>query len=233
MCVPNLPSPKKPLSASQGVESGCPGQRLLALDPVLEPVAGPTLALAFRDNPINRAVIRGNRARRTVVNTYGMEASLSATRRYSFRRVTREEPEGLESDLYDGITGGLLALDPGGYPSAFPSIGSQLRCLWGQGFRVMHRWGQLYRLLDACHPREPHCYLSLLATHPERRRRGIGRALLSAWLRDVDERAMPSYLETDRKELLAFYQSAGFAVEREIEAFGTPIWCMSRAAQLR
>jgi hypothetical protein len=41
---------------------------------------------------------------------------------------------------------------------------------------------------------------------------------------------MASYLETDRRELVAFYQAVGFNVERELEAFGTPIWCMSRPA---
>lgn len=96
----------------------------------------------------------------------------------------------------------------------------------------MHRWGQLYRQLDECHPSEPHCYLSLLAVHPARQRRGIGRSLLDTWLTDVDARGMPSYLETDRKELVGFYQSAGFRVERELEAFGASIWCMSRPVQV-
>ena len=228
-----LPSPADPEAPGADLETACPGQRLRLLDVHLEPVAGPTLALAFRDNPINRAVIQGNRSRRTVVNTYGMAASLAATRQFSFRRVTFEDSESARAELFGGISGGLLALDPGGYPASLPSIASQLRCLWGQGVRVMHRWGQLHRLLDACHPREPHCYLSLLATHPERRRRGIGRALLNTWLEDVDARAMPSYLETDRSELVSFYQSAGFIVVHELEAFGTRIWCMSRAERLR
>jgi ribosomal protein S18 acetylase RimI-like enzyme len=94
----------------------------------------------------------------------------------------------------------------------------------------MRRWGRLYRVLDACHPREPHCYLSLIAIHPTQQRRGLGGALLAAWLRDVDAKAMASYLETDRSELVGFYQAAGFAVERKLEAFGAPIWCMSRPA---
>jgi ribosomal protein S18 acetylase RimI-like enzyme len=72
--------------------------------------------------------------------------------------------------------------------------------------------------------------LSLIAIHPARQRQGIGGALLAAWLRDVDSRAMASYLETDRGELVGFYRAAGFTVTRELEAFGTPIWCMSRPA---
>ncbi len=156
-----------------------------------------------------------------------MTTSLLSARRSSFRRLLLE-PEDL--GLPGGAAGALVALDPGGYPVAPPPILAQLRCLWGQGLRVMRRWGELYRILDACHPKEPHCYLALIATHPERRGRGFGRLLLDAWLRDVDARAMASYLETDRRELLPFYRSAGFCVEREIVAFDIPIWCMSRPA---
>ncbi len=105
-----------------------------------------------------------------------------------------------------------------------------MRCLWGQGVRVLRRWSRLHRVLDAYHPRHPHCYLALLATHPAHERKGIGTALLNAWLRDVDARAMSSYLETDRGELVGFYRAAGFRVEQELEPFGTPVWCMSRPA---
>ena len=206
--------------------------QILDLGSKLEQTASGTLAFAFRDNPINRAVIRANRAHRMSVNTYGMIASLVASRQFSFRKVLCEEPAHAPEVAEGGISGGLIAFHPGGYPAALPPVSVQLRCLWGQGFRIMHRWGQLYRQLDECHPTEPHCYLSLLAVHPARQRRGFGRRLLDTWLADVDARKMPGYLETDRKELVAFYQSAGFEVERELEAFGTTVWCMSRAARV-
>jgi ribosomal protein S18 acetylase RimI-like enzyme len=189
------------------------------------------LALAFRDNPMNRAVIDRDRASRMEVNTYGMAASLAASRRYSFRRVVLEDSGSARNPIRGELAAALLALEPGGYPVAPPPIVMQLRCLWGQGFRVLRRWGQLYRLLDTHHPKHPHCYLALLATHPERQRRGIGLALLNVWLQDVDARAMPSYLETDRSELVGFYQTVGFGVERKLEAFGRPVWCMSRPAR--
>jgi len=188
------------------------------------------LALAFRDNPMNRAIIGPNQHQRMRVNRHGMVASLVASRRFSFRRVILAQPEAARGSQTAEPIGALIALDPSGYPVAPPPVREQIRCLWGQGPRVMQRWGRLYRLLDACHPKEPHCYLSLIAIHPERQRRGIGRSLLDAWLQDVDARAMASYLETDRSELLGFYQAAGFAVERELEAFDTPIWCLSRPA---
>jgi ribosomal protein S18 acetylase RimI-like enzyme len=205
----------------------------VALGPEHESAAGAMLALAFRDNPINRAVIQRDRETRLKVNAYGMAASLAASRRYSFRRMVLDAPDVPTEPDRGEIAASLIALDPGGYPTAPPPMAMQLRCIWGQGLRVLRRWGQLYRLLDGHHPEEPHCYLALIATHPDRRHRGIGRALLDVWLRDVDARAMPSYLETDRSELLGFYQAAGFGVDRELEAFGRPVWCMSRPAQTR
>ena len=232
--MPNF-SPKADSLASGAVGGGdesCASAQILDLGSELEQTASGTLAFALRDNPINRAVIRGNRAHRLMVNTYGMTASLVASRRFSFRKVLCEAPAHAPEVAEGGISGGLIALHPGGYPVALPPVSVQPRCLWGQGFRIMHRWGQLYRQLDEWHPTEPHCYLSLLAVHPARQRRGFGRRLLDTWLADVDARKMPGYLETDRKELVAFYQSAGFEVERALEAFGTTVWCMSRAARV-
>lgn len=210
-----------------------PDHRLADLATGLEPAAGSLLARAFRDNPINRAVIGRDPERRMVVNSYGMAASLAASRRHSFRRVIIEANGSRQDKLRGEIASVLLALDPGGYPVAPPALSMQLRCLWGQGFRVIRRWGQLYRQLDAHHPKEPHCYLALIATHPERQHRGIGRALLNLWLQDVDARAMPSYLETDQQALVGFYQTAGFEVERELQAFGQPVFCMARPARIK
>ena len=211
-----------------------PGASGLGLEPAIarldearEAQASALLARAFLDNPMNRAVIGLDRNQRLRVNQYGMAASLAASRRYSFRRVALTDSGAPRVDL----SGALIALDPGGYPAAPPPIRLQIRCLWGQGPWVMRRWARLYRMLDAWHPKEPHCYLSLIAIEPARQGRGIGRSLLETWLRDVDARAMASYLETDRRELVGFYQAAGFSVERDLEAFGTPIWCMSRPAK--
>ena len=228
----NFPKASEPSRVAEPHGLG-PQHRVADLDAALEPAAGSLLALAFRDNPINRAVIGRDRERRLVVNSYGMAASLAASRRYSFRRVIFEGDASKQNKFRGEIASVLLALDPGGYPVAPPPLSMQLRCLWGQGFRVIRRWAQLYRQLDAHHPKHPHCYLALIATRPERQHLGIGRALLDLWLQDVDARAMPSYLETDQSALVGFYQSAGFEVERELEAFGKPVFCMARPAQVQ
>ena len=64
---------------------------------------------------------------------------------------------------------------------------------------------------DATHPREePHFYLSLLGTHPDRRGRGTGMDLLRQNVALVDELHQPAYLESTNPANLDRYRSVGF-----------------------
>jgi ribosomal protein S18 acetylase RimI-like enzyme len=72
----------------------------------------------------------------------------------------------------------------------------------------------------------------LLGVGPERRRVGIGSALLDSWLEGVDHDRSPAYLETDRRQNLGFYGRAGFEILRENEVLGTRFWSMWRPAAL-
>ena len=64
---------------------------------------------------------------------------------------------------------------------------------------------------EAAHPRtEPHYYLSLLATHPAHRGKGIGMRLLAANLAIIDAEHMPAYLESTNPANDARYRSVGF-----------------------
>ena len=91
---------------------------------------------------------------------------------------------------------------------------------------------ELYERFEATHPRvEPHAYLSLLATHPEHRGRGIGQALLADHLADWDRLGVPAYLESTnpandhRYERLGFRRVGGFTAVRD----DAPITTMWRA----
>lgn len=71
--------------------------------------------------------------------------------------------------------------------------------------------------LDACweqfgvnRPSEPHWYLSLLATAPDRRGSGLGMHLVAEHLRRVDAEGVPSYLESTNPGNLARYGRAGY-----------------------
>jgi GNAT superfamily N-acetyltransferase len=67
-------------------------------------------------------------------------------------------------------------------------------------------WG----LFAATRPTQPHWYLSMLATDPDRRGRGIGMALVAQVLARVDAERLPAYLESTNPGNLARYQRAGF-----------------------
>ncbi len=193
-----------------------------------EAAAAMLLARAFRDNPLNCAVVAGSEARRTRVNQYGMRTSLRASRERARRMVMRSRG-GISKGSGD-LNGVLIGFGPGAYPTPPPPISFQLWCLLGQGLRVMRHWGAVYRILSEMHIIEQHCYLALLGVRIDRQGRGIGANLLAAWLQEVDELALPSYLETDREENRVFYSRVGFEVIESVEVLGVPVWCMRRPA---
>jgi ribosomal protein S18 acetylase RimI-like enzyme len=75
-----------------------------------------------------------------------------------------------------------------------------------------------------------HWYLGTIGVEPALWGRGVGTALLSAWLRLVDADAAPAYLETDAVGNIRFYERAGFEVVEEISVLGVSVWTMRRPA---
>ena len=64
---------------------------------------------------------------------------------------------------------------------------------------------------DAAHPEaEPHHYLSLLATHPDHRGKGLGIGLLAENLRAIDAEGVPAFLESTNPANNARYEGQGF-----------------------
>lgn len=187
----------------------------------LAPVAE-ILARAFRDNALNRAVIASNDPnRRLSSNRYGMFGLLPIAR--SFGYVATAKSGGI-------LSGALVSSPPNRFPLPPPAWLPRLRCLVGQGWRVARRWGDVFDALQQLHPIEPHWYLATLGVDPSQQRRGVGAALLEAWLAGVDRSGLPAYLETDGASNVAFYQRAGFRVVNETEILGVPVWCMDRPA---
>ncbi len=79
----------------------------------------------------------------------------------------------------------------------------------------------LYERFEASRaPLGPHYYLSLLATHPDHRGRGVGQALLAANLASWDRAGVPSYLESTNPANDHRYARAGF---RSIGGFETVV----------
>lgn len=198
------------------------GVRLLEADEAAQLVE--TLALAFRDNPLNRAAIRGQATRRLRSNRYGMRATLAAAQ----DRSTILVPDRSLANLAGPALGGLIALAPGAWPLPPPPLLAQFELWLGQGIGTLRRWGHVYEQLAELHPLGPHWYLQLLGVDSGVRRAGIGSSLLRAWLEVVDADGVPAYLETDRQENIAFYGQHGFEVVGTHAILKTPIWRMRR-----
>jgi ribosomal protein S18 acetylase RimI-like enzyme len=203
------------------------------LTPAGRTAAADVLARAFRDNPINRAVVGDGEERRLRANRAGLRRWLAACDGRPLALAASEARTDVKNPRVDAIDSGhprgvLMALPPGLFPLPPPSLLAQLRIWIGQGRRVAERWAQVYRSLEDVHPDAPHWYLSLLGVDPAHQGRGLGRSLLESWLRSVDREAAASYLETDREQNLAFYRRAGFDVRAEIRVLGIDVWCMWR-----
>jgi GNAT superfamily N-acetyltransferase len=70
----------------------------------------------------------------------------------------------------------------------------------------------LWDRFDSNHPQtEPHVYLSLLATHPDHRGKGIAQALLRENLAEHDRQGLPAYLESTNPANDHRYERLGFA----------------------
>ncbi|MCC6640195.1 MAG: GNAT family N-acetyltransferase [Deltaproteobacteria bacterium] len=205
-----------------------PGARRRAARPVVDPLeptafaeAAALLARAFRDNPLNVAVIgAGASARR--------RERCNAVVMRNLLRVAAGSGVLLGVRYAGVLAGGLVAAPPYGFPFPAPGVGAQLRALLVQGLRVAARWREAFERLQRRRPIEAHAYLGLLGVEPSLQRRGVGAAALEAWLARVDADGLPAYLETDREENLRFYGRVGFGIVGEIEVLGARVWCMRR-----
>jgi len=183
--------------------------------------AAGVLARAFRDSPLNRAVIGPDPQRRLRANLAGARALLPSALAHGSVLAAHAEGE---------LRGVLVAAGPFAWPLPAPPVLVNLRRVLGQGLAVARRWALVFEALARVHPQEPHAYLATLGVDPDAWSCGLGSALLAHWLEGVDRQRLPAYLETDRAANVAFYQRAGFEVCRQSEVLGVAVWCMGRPA---
>lgn len=78
-------------------------------------------------------------------------------------------------------------------------------------------------------PAEPHWYLGVLATHPQRQREGLATAVLTPTLHDADRVGLACCLETSTLDNRRFYERRGFTEATELLLPGGPsTWWLRR-----
>ena len=177
------------------------------------------LARAFRDSPLNVAVIGSDPERRLRANLCGAHALLPVALAHGLVLGARAA---------DGLCGVLVATRPFAWPLPPPPLLANLRRVFCQGLRVASRWGEVFDAFARVHLPDPHWYLATLGVDPEFQSGGRGSALLASWLEGVAADAVPAWLETDREANVGFYRRAGFEVELEVCVLDTRVWCMRR-----
>jgi ribosomal protein S18 acetylase RimI-like enzyme len=187
------------------------------------PRAVDVLAEAFADNPLNRGVIRRrSRSARVRSNAWGLRVQLPLAVRHGNVLAARADA---------AVAGVLVGSPPFGHPFPPPPLLLRIAAAFGQGLAAAGRWNEVYEALLARRPEAPHWYLSLLGVHPAAQGRGLGGALLGAWLGRVDAAGGDAWLETDAPRSLGLYRAAGFEVREEIALAGVPIWLLERGAR--
>lgn len=192
------------------------------LGPEDEPAAVALLARAFRDNPLNVAVIRGDAERRLRSNLHGMRSLVPVALRHAEVWGLREQGR---------VRAALVGVPPLLHPLPPPPLALRLRSLLGQGLGPALRWARVFEALERLHPTDPLWYLGTFGVDPPDQGRGLGSGLLGAWLAHLDAEGGAVYLETDRPENVVFYERAGFATVQETSVLDVPVWCMRREAR--
>jgi GNAT superfamily N-acetyltransferase len=110
--------------------------------------------------------------------------------------------------------------------------------LW-QGYRdnAGDRAWQAMRDYDqavaAARPSTPYWYLGVLATHPDRRGRGLATAVIGPVLAQADHDAVACCLETSTAANRAFYKRRGFTQATQVAVPGGPTtWWLTRPPAL-
>jgi GNAT superfamily N-acetyltransferase len=131
------------------------------------------------------------------------------------------------------ILGLSVVVAPGDWPLSVPSQGRQLagafRALAIRP-RALLRGARYLFSIEAAHPKEEHWYLLLLVVDPSVQRGGIGGMLQQEMLRRADSDGLDCYLETQKRDNVAYYGRFGYELTRELEPVsgGPPLFLMRR-----
>jgi GNAT superfamily N-acetyltransferase len=186
-------------------------------------LASELAARAMRDNPLDIAAFGIDANRREVRMRRMFRIVLAMVRR-----------KGLVLGAFDGpALAGIAATVPSGgcQPSLLEKLALTPRmfaAVGPVGFARMLRWTEAWAARDAA---LPHWHLGPVAVDAHLQGRGIGSQLLIEYCRRLDRTGAAGYLETDKRENVAFYLRFGFHTVGEAPVLNTPNWFMRREAQ--
>ena len=176
------------------------------------------LARGMLDNPLNVAAYGSDPERR--------RRALERTFARLFAVFTQQRPL---CALDGGALVGVAGVAPAGTCQA--SALQRLRFLplmLALGPRTSGRVSSWLAAWGKRDPARAHAHLGPVAVEPALRGRGIGSELLREHARRLDAAGEVSYLETDKRENVGFYERHGYAVVGETEVIGVPNWFMLR-----
>ncbi len=185
-----------------------------------------TLASAFLEDPIlgqylfRQDSYKASGAAAFFCNMLATQCTGGSSLRYVAVSQQRSHVEGVALWQPPGGKQGLSFTDMMGMVSVAPSA---------FGFSRIWRSLRTGMRVDEHHPTHKHYYLAFLGVHPTQQGRGLGRRLLTPVLERADKEGVPCYLENSNKDNLAFYESLGFKVLKEIQVGAkTPVYAMQR-----
>jgi ribosomal protein S18 acetylase RimI-like enzyme len=199
------------MSSAQGVE-------VVRLAPADVPAAVGVLARGMRDNPIHVAAFGPDPERR--------ERMLARMFRSLWRHWDQREALCAKRD--GELVGVCGRLGPGACRLS-PLQGLRMVPVLATGgpgtvVRTL-RWVSAWDKRD---PAERHEHLGPVAVDRHLQGLGIGTAMLSAHVEDLDLQRITGWLETDKPENVRLYERFGYTVEEQAEVLGVPNWFMRR-----
>jgi ribosomal protein S18 acetylase RimI-like enzyme len=176
-------------------------------------VAG-VMGKAFADDPIVSWVYRGR----------NVAPKLSKYTSALLRTVGHRR----EVWVSEGFDGAAIWAPPGEFRIGGAEIFRMMTRMFGAFGRPSAMPANL--AVEKLHPEEPHWYLELLGTVPERQGHGLGAAVLKPVLDRCDEEGIPAWAWSSNRRNLGFYYRHGFEVleERPFTKGAPPIFPIRR-----
>jgi ribosomal protein S18 acetylase RimI-like enzyme len=186
------------------------------------PEAATALVQAFVDEPGASASVLRPRARRSVIANLLRAMTDDAARRGGLLTAT----------VGGNVVAAACVWPPGYHPMPLLSrryLVAGAETVWRAGRRTLRILG-LWRAMRAADPAAEHWHVALLGVDPTWQRIGIGRSLMAAIVERADQKHGAIYLETNRRELVGWYEAAGFVVRDELTvASPARVWTMWRS----